>query len=139
MILLDTNVLSALMRDTPDPAVVQWLNAEAPSRIWTTAVTIYEIRFGLGRMPEGRKRRSLEAAFDALLRDDLPDRVAIMDRAAGDAAGNLAAARTACGRPVDIRDTLIAGIAIARRATIATGNLRHFEDLDVPVVNPWAS
>jgi predicted nucleic acid-binding protein len=139
VILLDTNVLSALMRDTPDPAVVQWLNAEAPSRIWTTAVTVYEIRFGLGRMPEGRKRRSLEAAFDALLRDDLPDRVAIMDRAAGDAAGSLAAARTARGRPVDIRDTLIAGIAIARSATIATGNLHHFEDLDVPVVNPWAS
>jgi predicted nucleic acid-binding protein len=139
VILLDTTVLSALMRDVPDPAIVRWLNAETPSQIWTTAVTVYEIRFGLGRLPEGRKRRSLEAAFEALLRDDLPGRIAVLDRAAGDAAGSLAGDRAARGRTVDVRDTLIAGIAIARRATIATRNLDHFGDLDVPVVNPWDS
>jgi predicted nucleic acid-binding protein len=77
--------------------------------------------------------------LSALLRDDLPGRIAVLDRAAGDAAGSLAGARAARGRTVDVRDTLIAGIAIARRATIATRNLDHFGDLDVPVVNPWDS
>lgn len=138
MILLDTNVLSALMRDPPDAAVVAWLDKQDPARIWTTAVTAFEVRFGLARMAEGRNRAALKAAFEGLLREDLAGRVAPLDRAAAEAAGRLAAARQARGRTVDVRDTLIAGIAIARRAAVATRNVKHYEDLETGVVDPWS-
>lgn len=138
MILLDTNVLSALMRDPPDPAVIVWLDRQNSDEIWTTAVTVFEVRFGLARMSEGRKRRDLQVAFEGLLREDLAGRIAPFDRAAADAAGQLAARREAAGRPVDVRDTLIAGIALHRRANVATRNIRHYDDLETGVINPWA-
>ena len=99
----------------------------------------FEVRFGLARMAEGRKRRALETAFEALLRDDLAGRVAPLDRAATDAAGLLAARREATGRTVDVRDTLIGGIALARRMAVATRNVRHFNDLGTSVLDPWAT
>jgi len=138
VILLDTNVLSALMRDPSDAAVVAWLDEQNPARIWTTTVAMFEIRFGLARLAEGRRRAALEAAFEALLREDLAGRVAPLDRAAAEAAGLLTARRAAAGRAVDVRDTLIAGIALARRAAVATRNTRHFDDVETGVVNPWA-
>lgn len=137
--LLDTNVLSAVMQDPPDAAVVGWLDAQAPERVWTTAVNAFEVRFGLARMAEGRRRRALEAAFEALLRDDLAGRVAPLDRAAAEAAGLLAARREAAGRTVDVRDTLIGGIALARRMTVVTRNTRHFDDLATGVLDLWAT
>ena len=136
MILLDTNVLSALMRDPPDAAVIAWLDKQDPARIRTTAVTVFEIRFGLARMAASRNRVALEAAFAGLLREDLAGRVAPLDRAAAGAAGDLAAKREAAGHTVDVRDTLIAGIALARRALVATRNVRHYADLDTGVVDP---
>jgi len=138
VILLDTNVLSALMRDPPDAAVVGWLDAQVPEQVWTTAVSAFEVRFGLARMAEGRRRRELEVAFEALLRDDLAGRVASLDRAAAEAAGLLAARREAAGRTVDVRDTLIGGIALARRMAVATRNVRHFDDLETGILDPWA-
>ncbi len=137
MILLDTNVLSALMRDEPDPVVMGWLNDQVPERVWTTVVTAFEVRFGLARLAEGRRRHALEQAFEALLREDLSGRVAPVDQAAAEAAGRLAAKREAAGRMVDVQDTLIGGIALARRAAVATRNVRHFADLGVDVLNPW--
>ncbi len=79
----------------------------------------------------------LHAAFDALLTEDLGGRIAPVDRAAAEAAGVLAAEREAMGRPVDVRDTLIAGIVVARKAAIATRNTRHFADLAGRVIDPW--
>jgi predicted nucleic acid-binding protein len=90
-------------------------------------------------MAMGRRRRGLETIFEAFLTDDLADRIAILDRAAADAAGRLAARREAAERMLDVRDTLIAGIALARRASIATRNVKHFSDLDVAVVDPWTA
>jgi toxin FitB len=137
MILLDTNVLSALMLAEPDLVVVRWLDRLDPASVWTTSVTVFEIRYGLARRADGRKTRQLEEAFDALIREDLEGRVAPLDHAAAEAAGILAARRAAAGRPVDFRDTLIAGIAIVNKAKFATGNVRHFADLDVGVSDPW--
>ncbi len=137
MIILDTNVLSALMRTTPDAAVVNWLDRQPADSIWVTSVTVFETRFGLARLPRGRRRMGLERAFDSVLTDDLANRVLDVDSAAVAAAAQLAADRQRAGRVADFRDTLIAGIAQARRATIATRNVRHFEGLDVPVVDPW--
>ena len=122
----------------PDPAVVAWLDSQAPESIWTTAVTVFEVRFGIELLPPSRRRKALEAAFDTMLRDDLSGRVASFDSAAAEEAAKLAARRQRRGQPVDLRDTQIAGIALARRAGLATRNVRHFDGLDVTVVSPWA-
>ncbi len=137
MIILDTNVLSALMRRDPDRAVVSWLDHQPSESIWTTSITVFEARLGLALLPSGKDRRALEEAFERLLAEDLEQRVLAFDAAAARQAATLAADRRRAGRPVDLRDTQIAGIALARRATIATRNLKHFGDLSVPVVSPW--
>ena len=137
MILLDTNVLSSLMRVEPDAAVIKWLDRQPPESVWTTSITVFETRFGLALLTAGKRRKALENAFESLLEDDLENRVIGFDAAAADKAAALAAERRKAGRPVDLRDTLIAGIALARRAVIATRNVRHFQDLAVSVVDPW--
>ena len=137
MIILDTNVLSALMRDRPDPAVVEWLDDQPAESIWTTAITVLEVRTGLELLRASRRRTSLEASFDQLVRDDLDSRVLPFDTSAANSAGLAIAAGQRRGQSVEIRDGQIAGIALARRATLATRNTRHFEILDVTLVDPW--
>jgi len=139
VIVLDTNVLSALMRTNPEPVVVEWLDRQPADSVWLTCITVFEARFGLALLPKGRRRNSLERAFDRVLTEDLSSRVLSLDEMAAVTAAQLAVERQRAGRIVDLRDTLIAGIAQARRATIATRNTRHFEGLDVPVVDPWHS
>jgi predicted nucleic acid-binding protein len=139
MILLDTCVISALMRPHDNSPVVAWVDRQASVSIWTTAITVFEIRFGLLTMPNGRRRAKFEQAFAGLLQEDLEGRVAAFDLAAAEAAATLSAARQVRGRPIDVRDTQIAGIAVARRATIATRNTIHFGDLSVAVIDPWAA
>lgn len=138
MIILDTNVLSELMRSDPDASVLRWLDKQSSQAVWITTITLFECRLGLALLPEGRRRNALESAFGQLLSQDLESRILPFDVEAAVQAAALAAARQRAGRPVDIRDTWIAGIAQARRATLATRNLRHFEGLSVPTVNPWA-
>ena len=137
MIVLDTNVLSALMRQVPEVQVVEWLDRQPAESVWITSITLFEARLGLALLPKGRRQQTLEAAFVRLLEEDLENRVLDFDSTAATAAASLAAARQKAGRPVDMRDTQIAGIALARRATLATRNVRHFQDLNVPVVDPW--
>jgi predicted nucleic acid-binding protein len=137
VIILDTNVLSALMRKAPEAAVVDWLDRQPADAEWLSSITVFETRFGLAHLPKGRRRSALERAFESVLADDLANRVLDFDSVAAAEAATLASGRPEAGRTVDLRDTLIAGIAIARRATIPTRNTKHFEGLDVPVVNPW--
>ena len=137
MIILDTNVLSALMRQTPDSAVVDWLDRQPADSVWLSSITVFEVRFGLALLPKGRRRSALQRAFESVLTDDLANRVLDFDTVAAATAAQLAADRHRAGRAVDLRDTLIAGIALARRATIATRNTKHFDGLDIPVINPW--
>ena len=137
MIVLDTNVLSALMQKAPEPLVVDWLDHQPAESIWITTATLFEARLGLALLPAGRRRKALETAFNQLLLEDLEGRVLDFDRPSAEAAAILAAERQRKGRAVDIRDTQIAGIVIARRAKLATRNIKHFSDLKVEVVNPW--
>ncbi len=137
MIILDTNVISALMQARPDPLVVAWLDAQPAESIWTNAVSIFEVRYGLHAMPPGRKQKALQDAFDLAIQQDLDNRVLDFDLPAANEAAKLAARLRATGRPVEIRDVQIAGIVAARRATLATRNTRHFADTGIPVVNPW--
>ena len=136
MIILDTNVLSALMRQTPDKNVIVWLDKQPRTSVWTTSVTILEVRFGLQVMPLGKRRSLLIREFETVL-EKIGYRVAPFDAAAAQQAGDLMASRQKKGRPGDLRDTMIAGIVLARHATLATRNITHFEDLSVPVINPW--
>ncbi len=136
MIILDTNVLSALMRQTPEPEVVTWLDRQPRTSIWTTSITLLEVRFGLQVLTAGKRRSALVHAFDGLLKA-IGHRVAPFDSAAAEQAGDLMASRQKKGRPGDLRDTMIAGIVLAHHATLATRNTAHFADLSVSVVNPW--
>ncbi len=138
MILLDTNVLSALMRREPDPVVVAWLDGLPAESVWTTSITVFEVRLGLEILAAGRRRRQLEEAFAKALEEDFEGRVVAFDQAAAHAAGRIAAERRRAGLTVEIRDVQIAGIAIARKATLATRNLRHFEGLGLALVDPWS-
>lgn len=137
MIILDTDVLSALMRPSPEKVVTRWLDSQPWESIWTTSITLFEIHLGLMNLDPGSRKKSLMSTFDELLNEDLENRILDFDTAAAVAAATLAASRRAAGRSVDIRDTQIAGIAVARRASIATRNVRHFKDARVPILNPW--
>jgi toxin FitB len=139
MMILDTNVLSALMQRQPDSAVVEWLDRQSADTVWITSVTLFEARYGLKLLADGQRKALLEQRFDELVQLDLANRIAVFDVRAAEQAAHLAADRKARGRPVDMRDTFIAGIAIARGATLATRNAKHFEDLPTPVVNPWVA
>jgi toxin FitB len=137
MIILDTNVISEVMRAAPHPAVVARLDRQPPESVWITAVTLFESRLGLALLPAGRRQRLLQTAFEDFQTVDLGHRVLAFDAEAAIHSSALAAARQRAGWSVDLRDTQIAGIAQARRATLATRNIRHFEGMKTAVVNPW--
>jgi hypothetical protein len=137
MMLVDTNVLSAMMRIAVEPAVERWFDAQPRESVWTTTITVFEIRFGLAILAPGRRRDRLHDAFDIAIDDILGGRVLPFDRTAADTAAALAAKQRQTGRPVEIRDIQIAGIAAARKATLATRNTRHFENLGIVLVDPW--
>jgi predicted nucleic acid-binding protein len=138
VIVLDTNVLSALMQPEADRAVVAWLDLQPSESVWTTAVTVFEIRFGLELLRPGRRKRQLEDAFSRALDEDFQGRILAFDTEAAEEAASRAAHRRAIGKTIDFRDIEIAGIVSARRATLATRNVRHFADLGIELVDPWA-
>jgi predicted nucleic acid-binding protein len=139
VIILDTNVVSELMDVDCDSRVEAWLNSVDPASVWLTAILVFEVKGGIDYMVEGKRKRSLLGAFDSFLETGSQDRVLPFDQAAAIAAARIGAERKRRGRPVDIKDTLIAGIAVSRDAIIATRNVRHFADLPVDVVNPWGA
>lgn len=138
MIILDTNVLSALMLNVPDRRVLEWLDRQAAELIWTTAVTVFEIQVGLEGLDLGKRKSGLMQEFERLL-GYINYRVAPFDEEAARRAADLDAARRKKGRIIDLRDTMIAGIVMARHATLATRNVAHFSDLSATIVNPWTA
>jgi len=137
MILLDSNVISEFMRPVPELRVVRWLDRQPRSSVWTTPITILEIRTGLLTLPEGRRRERMVEGFQFLLSQKLARRIAVFDLTAAEQTASIMAARSKAGRPVELRDAMIAGIALAANASIATRNTRHFEDLQIHLINPW--
>ena len=135
MVILDTDVLSGVMH--AEGVVIDWLDRQPRTSIWTTAVTVLEIRSGLISMPAGRRRTERETAFARALEEKLELRVLAFDFVAAEEAAVLMDARRRAGRVREFRDTMIAGMALAQRATLATRNVRHFDDLSVPIVDPW--
>lgn len=138
MIILDTNVLSALMMPDLNSAVVAWLDKSPKATVWTTAVNIFESRSGIGLLPEGRRRRNLNEKLDAFCDELFPGRILPFDKLAAEYAAEVAAMHSKSGLNVGSRDTQIAGIALANGASIATRNTKDFDGLGIPLVNPWA-
>lgn len=139
MIVLDTNVLSELMSPTPDVTVVRWLNRQPAASIWTTTITLMELRFGIASMPIGRRRQILSRGLEDVLSHEIEGRIVSFDSAAAERAAELSALRRRKGKAVEFRDTMIAGIILATRATLATRNTTDFEDLALQVVDPWTA
>ena len=137
MIVLDTNVVSEIMLPAPNQRVLRWVDQRPPQSIWITAVTLYEIRFGLQSMPAGKKQTALLALLERWLAEVVHHRIVDFDEAAARQAATLGAALKLKGRPRDPRDTMIAGIVLASHATLATRNIKHFDDIAKSVVNPW--
>ena len=138
MIILDTNVLSTLMRDEPEAEIIPWLDSQSVESVWTTSIPVYELRFGIELLTAGRRRRQLDEAFTAVIEQDLEGRVLPFDATAARLAGTVAAEHRRAGRSLEIRDVQIAGIARARKATLATRNIKHFERIGLTLVNPWS-
>jgi toxin FitB len=139
MIILDTNVVSAVMRQDADAVVVRWLDSQPVESIWITAVTVFEVHFGLELLAQGRRRRQLEDQFARALNEDFERRILPFEQTAARAAALIAARQRQGGRPIEVRDAQIAGIAAARHATLATRNTRHFADLGIALIDPWSA
>jgi len=138
VILLDTNVISELIRPAPDAAVRRFLRARSPGELFTSAVCEAELRYGLERMPGGRRRDDLTARIVAFLTEAFPDRIMPFDSACAACYGEIRASREAAGRPITIEDAMIAATVRAHGAALATRNLADFEDTGTEVVNPWS-
>ena len=139
MIVLDTNVISELMRPKPNMDIVHWLDRQPRTSIWITSISVFELRFGLQVMPIGRRQAALMSWFEQWLSEVVQQRIANYDEFAARLASDLAVDRQKRGRSGELRDTMIAGIVLASRATLATRNVKHFEEIAPHVVNPWAT
>jgi len=137
MIILDTNVLSELMRPTPSPRVVAWVAKQPATELFTTSITEAEIFYGLELLAKSKRREGLLAAAEAMLAEDLAGRVLGFDSDAARAFPRIAAHRCALGRPISHADAQIAAIAQVRGAKLATRNVTDFADCGVHAVDPW--
>ncbi len=139
MIILDTNVLSELMRPQPSENVTDWLNDQADERITTTSITIAEVQFGILRMPRGKKRQNIETRFVQFLSSGGGLLVLPFDETTASAFAYCACKREKAGLHLDTPDLMIAAIARTADACIATRNTSDFEETGIETVNPWKS
>ena len=137
MIVLDTNVVSEMMRPAPDPTVLNWLNAQVAEELWSNSIVVSELLFGIGRLPGGARKRQLANTFAAMLEQDFAGRILSFDLEAAVIYAELAAGCEAKGRPVEMADAQIAAICLAQGAKLATRNLKHFDGLGLLLLNPW--
>lgn len=137
MFLIDTNVISELMRATPAPSVLNWFSTQDPSALYLSAVTEAELRTGIAILPAGQRREGLKAALDATLAVDFEGRILPFDTDAAKTYAEIAAGRRSSGRPIPDADCQIAAIARAAGMPVATRNTRDFEGCGVDVINPW--
>ena len=137
MILLDTNVLSELMRPTPSPAVESWMGSQPAAGVFISAITEAELRYGLALLPESRRQKRLVAQAEAMLAEDFAGRILPFDSPAASAYARIAAARRLSGRRISQADAQIAAIAASRGASLATRNVADFVDCGIDIVDPW--
>ena len=138
MIVLDTNVLSELMRPDPDPAVIAWMDSQDPAQLFLTAVTIAEILYGIARLPDGKRKAGLRELGAAMLQEDFAGRIISFDEAAAAHYAEVVCERQSGGRPIGMADAQIAAICrTLNGATLATRNSRDFEGIGLDLADPW--
>lgn len=139
MILLDTDVVSALFRLDLEPDVRAWLDNQTLDQLFTCTITVYEIQRGIERMTRGRRRQRLEGQLATLLNHVFKGRLIAFDTDAALATARYQSAREARGRPIDMADAMIAGVCLSQGAALATRNIRHFTGPELNLINPWSA
>jgi predicted nucleic acid-binding protein len=138
MIVVDTNVLSEVMRPIPSDQVVRWMAARPASSLFTTTITLGEVLYGLELVPSGKRRVALQQAIEKMFEEEFTGRILTFDRDAARAFADISARCRRLGRPIGEMDAQIAGIARSRGAAIATRNVLDFQDCGVQLIDPWS-
>ena len=139
MIILDTNVLSELMKKAPDMEVVKWADGLAYESFWITSITVMEIQYGINLLPTGKRKASLQQNFEDVLSKSFYNRIADFDSEAGKKAAMIGAKFKSVGKNVNLYDIQIVGTALMRGGVVATRNEKDFRDCGVEIINPWKS
>jgi predicted nucleic acid-binding protein len=139
MIVLDTNILSEVLRPVPEPSVLDWLATQPPASLFVTTVTRGEMLYGIRLLSDGKRRRGLWDAAKKIFDEDFADRVLSFDSDAADMYAEIAASRRTAGKPISQFDAMIAAMARSRGANLATRNVKDFEDCGIDIVNPWTT
>jgi toxin FitB len=139
LIVIDTNVVSEMMRDKPDSRAAAWLDEQKSDELWLTSINAAELLVGVARLPNGVRKTQLESVLASTLKEDFSDRILSFDPDAAVVFAKLAAEREASGKVSSIADTQIAAICMLHGAALATRNVRHFEGIGLSLINPWAA
>lgn len=139
MIVLDTNVVSEIIKPAPSEQVLRWISAQPALLLYTTSITQSEMLYGMEILTKGKKKKALEAALDGLFAEDFRDRVLAFDSSCGKHYAEIAAVRKSLGRPISQFDAQIAAIARSRKAHLATRNTADFMDCGIRLIDPWDS
>ncbi len=137
MIVLDTNVLSEVLRPVPEPSVMEWMSTQTRASLFTTTITQSEILYGIRVLTDGKRRRGLWDVVKRMFAEDFSGQVLSFDGEAADVYAEIAATRRLAGKPISQFDAMIAAMARSRGAVLATRNARDFEDCGVQVLDPW--
>lgn len=137
MIVLDTNVISELARQVPDPGVLAWLDSLEASEVATTAITAAELRYGIARLPDGHRKRELTVVVRGILVEDFHGRVLPFDERASVRYAEIVTGRERIGRPIGVADAQIAAICRDSGAILATRNIADFEETGIELIDPW--
>ncbi len=137
MIILDTNVVSELMRGEPSEVVVEWVDRQPGDDLYLSAITLAELLYGIARLPDGRRRTTLAQQLEAMVVDDFDHRVSAFDESAAAHYADIVVVRERAGRPISSADAQIAAICRSRGAVLATRNTGDFLGTGITVVNPW--
>jgi toxin FitB len=137
MIVLDTNVISELMRPQTNESVLGWVDAQGQDELFVTAVTVGEILYGIARLPDGKRKSDLHTAADETLDVDFAERILAFDKSAAEHYGHVVSLRERNGRPISMADALIASICLSYSASLATRNIADFEGVGLDLINPW--
>jgi predicted nucleic acid-binding protein len=137
MIVIDTNVISELMKPSPQLSVVKWLDKQDVMQLFVSTITIAEISYGISVLPDGQRKRSIEDSFNKALNEAFKHRILSFDENAAHSYGKIMGHRKMLGRPMSIPDGQIAAIALTHNFSIATRNVRDFMDCEVGIINPF--
>jgi predicted nucleic acid-binding protein len=139
MMLLDTNVVSEIWRDSPNPSVLAWLDSQPEQLLFICTPVVAELRYGVERLPDGKRKNRLRAAFEKLCSNGYRGRILSFDLESAICFGHLRAHRDRLGRPVELIDAMIAAVAVANRMVLVTRNVQDFSDIGLDLIDPFSA